>query len=287
MPTTFGGLNINHELFLTMFDGKVANQMTGTSSKMCPCCGAIGHALNFPGTMNPDLIQNGLSTLHGLLRGLDFYLALAYGVDEPEERKKVIQDQFKDQLNLLIDIPLSGGGTSNNGNTARKFFREHAITSEITDVPEELIERYHTIISVLCGSKLLDPVKLREYNTETANLLRTTYPNKNFTPTIHKILYHSPEVVEYFNQFNIPVGMMSEEPLEASHKNIRNNRYDFARKMNKTVNEIDVYGRLIMTSDPEVNSHRIQSKAKNKSYTPAMTALFLNRPEVLMDIDNN
>lgn len=254
---------------------------------MCPCCGAIGHALNFPGTMNPDLIQNGLSTLHGLLRGLDFYLALAYGVDEPEERKKVIQDQFKDQLNLLIDIPLSGGGTSNNGNTARKFFREHAITSEITDVPEELIERYHTIISVLCGSKLLDPVKLREYNTETANLLRTTYPNKNFTPTIHKILYHSTEVVEYFNQFNIPEGMMSEEPLEASHKNIRNNRYDFARKMNKTVNEIDVYGRLIMTSDPEVNSHRIQSKAKNKSYTPAMTALFLNRPEVLMDIDNN
>ena len=38
------------------------------------------------------------------------------------KRKKKIQDAFIDKLNLYVDFPLPGTGTSTDGNTARKLF---------------------------------------------------------------------------------------------------------------------------------------------------------------------
>ena len=48
-----------------------------------------------------------------------------------EARKKVIQDQFLSQLSLRISFPKSGYGSSNDGNTARKFFQYSDKSAEI------------------------------------------------------------------------------------------------------------------------------------------------------------
>lgn len=287
-PSIIGSLTVHHKLFFTMLDGKTFNQMTGTSGKMCPICKVHGDRLNSvdPSLVDCDLYKHGLCTLHGLLRGLDFFLSIAYGTQDPKGRKQKIQDDFKEQLNLLIDIPLPGGGTSNTGNTARKFFREFAISSQITGIPEFLIERYHTIITALATTQLLDPIELRQYTTETANHLRSIYPSKNLTPTVHKILYHSADIVAYFNQYNIPIGLLSEEALESRNKDIRNNRYKFSRKTGRVQTLIDMFNRLMYSTDPLFDSFRVSSKVKVKSYSPAVSALFLNRPEFVFNLDH-
>lgn len=39
-----------------------------------------------------------------------------------KDRKTKIQDDFRKRLGLLIDVPKPGFGSSNDGNTARRFF---------------------------------------------------------------------------------------------------------------------------------------------------------------------
>lgn len=44
-----------------------------------------------------------------------------------------MQRSFKNEMGLIIDKPRPGGsGTSNDGNTAKRFFRDAEKTSEIT-----------------------------------------------------------------------------------------------------------------------------------------------------------
>lgn len=52
-------------------------------------------------------------------------------------------------MGLLIDVPKHGSGTKSDGNTARRFFANPALTASITEIKEELIENFATILSVL------------------------------------------------------------------------------------------------------------------------------------------
>lgn len=49
-----------------------------------------------------------------------------------ETRKKSIQDKFRDKLGLIVDSIKPGYGTTNDGNTARRFFNNPQISAEIT-----------------------------------------------------------------------------------------------------------------------------------------------------------
>jgi len=37
-------------------------------------------------------------------------------------------------MDFLLDIPMQGSGNTNSGNTARKFFKQHELSAEITGV---------------------------------------------------------------------------------------------------------------------------------------------------------
>lgn len=49
-----------------------------------------------------------------------------------ENRKRQIQEQFRHKMGLIVDVPKSGAGTTNDGNTARRFFSHPQLSSEIT-----------------------------------------------------------------------------------------------------------------------------------------------------------
>lgn len=54
------------------------------------------------------------------------------GTDEKTEmnlRKTEIQQKFKSELALIVDNPKPVFGSTNDGNTARKFFKNAVITS--------------------------------------------------------------------------------------------------------------------------------------------------------------
>jgi hypothetical protein len=256
-----------------MVDGKTLIHLSDISSAACPLCRAKEPILNQkPSPSSPIVPDYGLGTLHGWLRGLDFFLSLAYanGVE-----KKDLQEQFRARLGILVDMPKSGSGNTNDGNTARIFFKNPSTSGSITRVPEDLINRYATIMGALSSSRLLNPKKLEEYCSETAHRLTSEYPTKNLTPTVHKILYHSPKIVEYFNQFSLPVGFLSEEALESRNKDIRNFRSRFARKTGRIDNLKDSFHRLFWGSDIYFGSFRYTPMPKTSHYYPDMEQLFL------------
>ncbi|KAK3919944.1 Acetyl-coenzyme A synthetase, partial [Frankliniella fusca] len=63
-----------------------------------------------------------------------------------QSRKDTIQDRFWKEEGLIIDIVKRGHGTSNDGNTARRFFRKPDTASSITCVDVHLITRLGTIL---------------------------------------------------------------------------------------------------------------------------------------------
>lgn len=57
---------------------------------------------------------------------------------------------------LLVNIPLARFGSTNNGNMARKFFREPKKSWEITNIPQVLIRRHEVIMTALSCCQLID-----------------------------------------------------------------------------------------------------------------------------------
>ncbi|KAI8118466.1 hypothetical protein CVS40_9879 [Lucilia cuprina] len=75
-------------------------------------------------------------------------LTPSIAVQRPGEKSR-IQEEFKVQMGLNIDKPLPSCGSTNDGNTARKFFRDFEITSKITGIDKELLRRVNTILMAL------------------------------------------------------------------------------------------------------------------------------------------
>lgn len=110
-----------------MIDGKVCNAATHTKSTMrCYICGATSLQFNDLEKERPCKKENlefGLSLLHARIRFFESILHVAYRlpvkkwnvrltIEEKqavENKKKEIQDKFREKLGLLVDIPKANG----------------------------------------------------------------------------------------------------------------------------------------------------------------------------------
>lgn len=71
---------------------------------------------------------------------------------------------------------VSGFGSSNDGNTARRFFADVEKTSEITKIDVVIIRRFATILAALNTTKtLVDPDMFKTYCHQTARLYIEKY----------------------------------------------------------------------------------------------------------------
>ncbi|KAG5321128.1 MOS1T transposase, partial [Pseudoatta argentina] len=131
---------IHYELIFITIDGKICNPVICTKSFMrCYLCGVMSKQFN-----NLDLVKHKeltfliceLLSLHAWIYFFEYLLHLGYKLDNKKwqvrsteekttlenRKKKTIQKRFKTQLDLLVDRPKPGYGSSNDGNTARRFF---------------------------------------------------------------------------------------------------------------------------------------------------------------------
>ena len=115
---------------------------------------------------------------------------------------------FKNELGLNVDKPKPGFGTTNDGNTARTFFKKASDSARITGVSEELIKRFHVILSALSSGYEIDLNHFEQYALETKELYLSLYPWFYMPTTVHKILSHSTEVIR---SCIVPIGHLSEE----------------------------------------------------------------------------
>lgn len=285
LQTTVDGnqLSVSYKLSLTMIDGKVCNSVTDTSSSQrCYLCQCTSKEFNdidkvLKKEINEDNLEYGVSSLHAWIRLFECLLHISYkldtkkwqnrGVDKESiaTRKKNIQSSFRQQLGLLVDQPKQGYGSTNDGNTARRFFENASISAMITGVDETLINKFYIILQVLsCGFEI-DVKKYEEYCLESARLFVLLYPWYYMPTTVHKVLIHSPKIIE---RSLLPIGQMSEEAQEACNKFIKKNRQDFARKCSRIKNMEDVFLRLMVASDPLITSLRKLPAKKMKSLSP-------------------
>lgn len=152
---------VGHKLFLSMIDGKTCSYLTDTdSSTTCVICKATPNEMNdvkrvSQKTVDESFYEFGLSPLHAKIRFMEFVLHLGYNMpfkkwtasvkDGYAELKKVskqrMQDEFREKMGLLVDIVKQGSGTTNDGNTARRFFASPEITASITKVDVNIIKR--------------------------------------------------------------------------------------------------------------------------------------------------
>lgn len=212
---------IKHTLILTMIDGKVCNALTSTSSQVCYICGISPKNINKLDMFNFEpldstRLQYGLSTLHAWIRSLECILHIAYRLDikswqvkgeeakeKLNQRKKQITERFRVEMGLIVDQPKQNMGTSNDGNTARRFFENPQLTSDITGVNKDLIERFSIILHALSCGYDLDSEKFRQLGKSTAELFINLYGWYYMPASIHKMLIHGADVIQ---DMILPIG---------------------------------------------------------------------------------
>lgn len=138
-----------------------------------------------------------------------------------------------------MDVPKQGSGTSNNGNTARKFFKNHEIVSDITGFDSKLLRRLAVILQVMVSSCDIKYDKFEKYAHETAKIFVENYGWYYMPSSFHKILIHGGQVIR---SLTFPVGRLREEAAEARNKDFKRVRqsqtyiqqYSFSSRTNTT-----------------------------------------------------
>lgn len=269
-------IKVSFQLQLTMIDGKVANALTGVMSNWrCNICGKKNGQFedkSDENLVNENALNFGISPLHCRIRFMEYCLHLSYDLKyrtSPgnrdvsarnnqdlhkmrQEEKNRIQLEFK-QKGLIIDKPLYGYGSTNDGNSARRFFEDPVSTSKITGLDEHLLRRFKVILAVINSKKMINSTKFEAYSNDTKNILSDLYSWKALTPTVHKVLHHGKEIVEY----NIlPLGELTEEAQESRNRDVKQFRLFNTRKSTKFNQNYDLLQYLLLSSDPVLYSIR-------------------------------
>lgn len=171
-----------------------------------------------------------------------------------------IQDKFKARISLIVDGVKQGSGSTNDGNTARRFFKDPALSAEITNVDERLIRRFAVILQAIASGAEINIENFTIYTRETAELFVELYGWYNMPASVHKILIHGPEIIE---NAIVPIGQLSEEAQEARNKDFKRFREHHTRKFSRTATNEDLLNNLLISSDPLISTLRPKQNEKN------------------------
>lgn len=264
-------IEVKHELFMTMIDGKVAQVLTNTSSSAtCTVCGATPRQMNdllkvTSRVENEDAFKYGLSTLHAWIRFMETILHISYNLgfekwsattpenkQLKEDKKKYVQKRFREVLGLHIDKPRQGSDNSNDGNTARRFFQNYECSAGITGIDGELIKRFYVILQTMSSGFPINAEKFGQYTLITAQLYVSKYNWYYMPSSVHKVLIHGAKIIEHYAV--LPIGQLSEDAQEARNKDYKKYRLHHARKCSRSATNEDVLHILLYTSDPYISS---------------------------------
>ena len=283
----------------TMKPTMVCNAATQTTSTMrCYICGATCKDFNNltkSREVKPDTLKFGLSILHARIRIFESLLHLSYKLpvkkwqlrsecdkDIVKQRKSEIQENFRNKIGLIVDVPKPGFGNTNDGNSSRRFFIDPELAAEITGIDPNLIYRLKVILETISSGHKICVQKFSEYTVETAKLYVQLYPWHPMTPTMHKILIHGPIVIE---NALLPVGQLSEEAAEARNKHFRLYRQNYARKFSRVSCNLDVLNRLLLSSDPVLTGMRRQPRKRTKPFLKETLEMLLPAKPTNQDPD--
>ena len=177
---------------------------------------------------------------------------------------KFVREFLHEKTGLKIDQPSKDGGTSSTGNIARLCFSDQKnflywIQTMLPANQHEsigmILNNLSVILRIFSCNRKIDTNELDTLCKETYEYILTHFPWVNITPSLHKVLAHSTELIRDCND-GFGMKDFSEEAVESSNKLIRRYREHLARKNSFTVNIRDIFVRLLSHSDPVLNIFR-------------------------------
>ena len=230
-----------------------------------------------------DVCQD-FSVLHSYIRFLAFILNLIYRFNadvllwgpgklqtDPQKdwlknSEATIKENAKLNLGLKLDQPNQNiGGTSDTGNTAKRFFsfKSRSIVISLlkcSDAQKAATERFLQRASIIlrivsCGRKI-DVESFAKYCQECYLDLIESFPWIEIPQTVHAVLAHAAERIKINDCYGLRD--LSEQGLEGSNKIIRNAREKAARKTSLSNNLLDVMSFLWYRSDPIIRAEKRQ-----------------------------
>ena len=119
------------------------------------------------------------------------------------------------------------------------------MAAKITGGSPVLIYRFSVILRTLASGYDIDIEPFRQYAFQTETVFVDFYPW--LYPSVHKILIHGADIIKHVP---LPIGMMSEEALEAKNKDLRKYRLSHTRKSSRQNTMEDLAHSLFISSDP-------------------------------------
>ena len=149
-----------------------------------------------------------------------------------------------------MDMPKSSGaGNTNDGNTARRLFKNSAVFAQTTGVNENLIHRLHILLCLINCRYQIDVRKFEEYCMETAKLWVKDYPWYKMPVSLHVLLVHG---TSYLRMIDLPISDLTEQCIETGNKISKQARLHHTRKVSHLSTMTDHFNRLTEISDPVV-----------------------------------
>jgi hypothetical protein len=173
-----------------------------------------------PGDMNkpevwdrpvmPEMLKCSCTPLHTWIRSMEYLINVACRLPnenrisatskEFESLKQALQARFWARLNLRISEVKHGKGSSNNGNTARKFFTKNSeltafilgMSGKIITLFDELLDMFNVPLSMPCR-KVFQPKAEKLFGLLTSPLERFI-----MTQRVHRFLCHGAAFIENF-----------------------------------------------------------------------------------------
>ena len=188
-----------------------------------------------------------------------------------EAEKKKVQEAILKETGIKWDfVDSSGqGGTTTTGNVARALLFEKQKRDIITNLirnqsDREITEQFGYLLSTILRDISSDKtIRIDQYKNICKDLnllLLHEIPWASVTPTLHKVLAHSWELIEMNHQKGLKG--LSEEGFEANNKRLRMYREKLSRKNNQISNLEDCFKRLWAGSDPLVCQQRANGRLK-------------------------
>ena len=175
-----------------------------------------------------------------------------------------VRTLVQEKTGLKIDQPDPRGGTTSTGSVARRAFSNESkfldcVLSVVETNSRDSLTLLHTYLSAILrifnSDRRIETNQFGNLCTNTYLLILDSFPWVNISPTLHKVLAHSEELLRDLNS-GFGLKCFSEEGSEACNKLIRKYREHLARKTCFEDNIVDIFIRLASESDPVLVNYR-------------------------------
>jgi len=266
--------NSSVKVYSTMWDGKsctaIAKNFLENGKKLasntCHLCLATPTVMNKQDVWDrpillTQMVEYSCTVLHMWIRAMEYLFNLATKLPQENRNKPLtskecqltkleMKAKFWHRLSIKLFEVKHGHGSTNTGNTARNFFKKDPnMTASILKIDPKIVVLLGELLDMF-NDPLAKPSSNMFHTKAREVFCLLTTPSLDIYPmsqSVHRFLVHGHVFIE---EFELPIGALSESALEARNKINRGAREHHARKTSMKDNVADIFNHLLFTSDP-------------------------------------